>query len=154
MADSMVMVVFKSTARWLFNKGRSLAVDKLRNGGVLDQAICKLIVSDLDDIKHELKAQRRAHLLESIDLFNSGIRSISVDLSQLNSHLSHGPPTKVRRLDNGAPLERGHVETFVTNSSILSSITRERFKEARQKAGSALGNAAQTTEDSILATYI
>ena len=133
MADSMVMVVFKSTAGWLFNKGRSLAVNKLRNGGVLDQAICQLIVSDLDDIKHELRAQRGANLLESIDLFNSGIRSISVDLSRLSSNLSHGPPTKVRRLDNGASSERGQVETFVTNNSLLTSYQERGLKKPVKK---------------------
>ena len=57
MVDSVVMMVFKSTAMMLFNKGKKRALAKLQHSGdAIDQTICSLIAGELDEIKSELRA--------------------------------------------------------------------------------------------------
>lgn len=149
MVDSMVMVVLKSTAGWLLNKGKDRAMKKLRHGDVLDQKLCKLIASDLDTVKVELEALKRTNLVASIRLFNEGIKSIIVDASEVD-----GRASKRRKIGDGSLSVAADVATLVRDNAILSPDTRERFKEARQAAGFALSNLALSTKDSILATHI
>lgn len=130
MVDSMVIVVVKSTAGWLLQKGRGLAAEHLRNGDVFDQKLCRLIESDLDNIKNELQGQRRQHLVASISAFKQGLTSISFDRSD-------GPAAKRRKTDP-------------------SSSTRNRFKQARENADLAVAHSAlwSNIKDGISATYI
>ncbi len=149
MVDSVVLVVLKSTALWLCNKGRDRAVKKLRHSGdVVDQNLCSLIASDLDEIKSEMLAAKRTSLLTSIDLYNEGLRSISFD-AQMD-----GPPLKKMKMDGDPLSARSAVETFYKADVSLSPTTKERFADARRKAVEALGNQKLEIMDTILAYYI
>lgn len=149
MVDSVVLVVLKSTAGWLFNKGKARAIQKLQHSGdVVDQTLCSLIASDLDDIKSEMKAAKRTNLVSSIDLYNEGLRSISFDAE------IDGPPQKIPRVDDGGLLAGRDVESFYEGNVKLSPTTKERFVNARLRAGDALGNQKLEIMDSILAYYV
>lgn len=153
MVDVVVLAVLKSTAGWLFKKGRDRAMRKLQQSGdVVDQALCSMIASDLDDIKSEMRAMKRTNLVSSIDLYNEGLRSISSDAEV------DGPPQKRMRMDpgidDGPLLARRDVETFYKGNLELSSTTKERFKHARLRAGDALGNQELKIMDRILAYYV
>lgn len=154
MVDSVVLVVVKSVAGWLFNKGKKRAMEKLKNSSdVVDQALCSWIASDLDDIKSEMRAAKRKNLVASINSYNEGLTSICFDVEV------DGPPQKKPRMDPGigdrAMLEpRVELETYFKGNFKLSSTTKERFANARIRAGDALGNQNLETMDKILAYYL
>lgn len=139
MVDSIVTFIVKSTVGKLAGWGRDKATERLSHGAAFHQKICRLIESDGNIVKRELRALKRKDLRECIKLFNEG-RSISqVDVSEVYDPRdeSDGPPNKKQKIDNAAIDE-----------------AKGRFKEARQKATSALANSALKAEDSILATEI
>lgn len=145
MVDSVVMVVFKSTAKWLFNKGKKHALNKLQDSGdAIDQSICRLIADELDEIKSELKAARVAPLITSFDLYNEGLKSVSFDDESLREPLQKKMKIRLDDLDGSA------AQTRVK----LSDVTKQRFKDARLKAGDALGNQKLEIKEIILAYYV
>lgn len=141
MVDVVVLAVLKSTAGWLDKKGRHRAMKNLKQScDVVNQALCSVIANDLDLIKSEIKAAKRADLLTSISLYKEGLRSISFEAERSTGESSNGPPQKKMRMDNGAPLARSDVKMFYEGKVNLNPKTKERFREARLKAGEALGN--------------
>lgn len=145
MVDSVVMIVFKSTAKWLFNKGKKRALNKLQDSGdAIDQTICRLIASELDEIKSELKAARVAPLITSFDLYNEGLKSVSFDDESLRE-----PPQKRKKITLDE-LDGSAAQIKVK----LSDVTKQRFKDARLKAGEALGNQKLEIKEIILAYYV
>ena len=141
MVDSVVMTVFKSTAMMLFNKGKKRALEKLQHSeDAIDQTICGLIASELDEIKSELSA---APLKTSIDLYKEGLTSISFDTAE--------PPLKRMRVDQ---LDGSAVPTFYKVKVEMSDVTKKRFADARLAAGEALGNTKLDIKEIILAFYV
>lgn len=144
MVDSVVMMVFKSTAMMLFNKGKKRALAKLQHSGdAIDQTICSLIAGELDEIKSELRAARAAPLKTSIDLYKEGLTSISFDTAE--------PPLKRMRVDQ---LDGSAVPTFYKVKVEMSDVTKKRFADARLAAGEALGNTKLDIKEIILAFYV
>ena len=140
----MVMMVFKSTAMMLFNKGKKQALEKLQHSGdAIDQTICSLIAGELDEIKSELRAARAAPLKTSIDLYKEGLTSISFDTAE--------PPLKRMRVDQ---LDGSAVPTFYKVKVEMSDVTKKRFADARLAAGEALGNTKLDIKEIILAFYV
>lgn len=144
MVDSVVMMVFKSTAMMLFNKGKKRALAKLQHSGdAIDQTICSMIAGELDEIKSELRAARAAPLKTSIDLYKEGLTSISFDTAE--------PPLKRMRVDQ---LDGSAVPTFYKVKVEMSDVTKKRFADARLAAGEALGNTKLDIKEIILAFYV
>ena len=155
MVDVVVLAVLKSTAGWLVKKGRDRAMKNLQQSGdVVNQALCSLIANDLDLIKSEMKAARRADLMTSISLFKEGLRSISFDVEQSIAESSDGPPQKKMKMGDGALLARRDVKMFYEGNVKLDPKTKERFREARLKAEEALGNEKLEIMDRIFAYYV
>lgn len=125
-----------------------------QSGDVVNQALCSLIANDLDLIKSEMRAAERADLLTSVSLYKEGLRSISFDAERSTGESSNGPPQKKMRMDNGAPLARSGVKMFYEGKVNLNPKTKERSREARLKAGEALGNEKLEIMDRILACYV
>lgn len=178
MVDSVVMVVFKSTAMWLFKKGKKRALEKLQDSGdAIDQTICSLISGELDEIKSELKAARVAPLITSFDLYIEGLTSMSFDeklppermrrdkldnsevqtiyreatVEMSDVQIPAEPPQKRMKLDE---LDGSAVQTTYAAKVKMSDVTKQRFTNARLKAGEALGNLKLDSKEIILAYYV
>lgn len=163
MVDSIVMVVLKSTAGWLFNRGRNRAVKRLRSdGGMFNHRLSTLIESDFSAIKNELQAGRRKDLLDSISLFEEGIISVRYQKVTSPSDTVDGPTNPKRgRSSKAQAIELGALAAAAVGVDIktvsnydCNHTAKKRFEEARQKAGSALSNSALSMSDSVLATGI
>jgi len=157
MVDSVVMIVIKATAGWLFNKGKARTLQKLQHSGdVVDQTLCSFIADDLDVIKSELRAARRANLVSSIELYQEGVRSFSFDAERTTAEDSAdaGPPEKTMRMNDGTVLARRDESTFYECKVKLDHKTKDRFKEARLRAGDALSNQKLEVMDRITAYYV
>ena len=149
MVDSIVMIVLKSAAGWLWEQGKRRAAETLKHGNGLDRTLYELIKSDLDSIKDELRAQRRGPLSESIEAFNQGIISLSDD-NDRPEYPSETDGVAVHHSDVKFSLPPVHI----WGNDIRSDTTKGRFKEARQKALEYRSKQASPPKDIILATYI
>ena len=163
MVDSIVMVVLKSTAGWLFNRGRNYTAKRLRSdGGMFNHRLSMLIESDFSAIKNELEAERRKDLLDSISRFEEGIISVRHQKVTSPSDTVDGPTNPKRgRSSKAQAIELGALASASVGVDIKAVLNydcnhtaRKRFQEARQKSGSALSNSALSNSDSVLATGI
>ena len=146
MVDSVVSFVLKVTEDW----GRKLVTQKLRSGGAFAHSLSNLIEAELSTMRRQLEALTRKDLDESIDLFLEGLASYYL---QANDNKADASPQIPRRKKMKTIDEIDASEILDARKS-LSVETKERFKDARKKAGSAIANEAMKTKDVILATFI
>ena len=149
MVDSIVMIVLKSAAGWLWERGKQRAAETLKHGNGLDRTLYELIQSDLDSIKDELRAQRSRPLFESIEAFRQGIISLSDD-NHRPEYASETDGVAVHHSD--VKISRPPVHIWA--NEIRSDTTKGRFREARWKARELLSNQQSPPKDIILARYI
>jgi len=145
-AVGLVKTPFKAAV----NQVRKGVAKRLFDGGdAVDQGIAKKIIPDGEEVKRELKAIKRTHLLASINFYNEGAESIAFDA------MDSPRPIKRRKIviDN-RPAAREDVAIFAQANVKLSPDSKERFKDARREAVLALSNTALETKDSVLAMYI
>ena len=146
MVDSVVSFVLKVTEDW----GRKLVTQKLRSGGAFAHSLSNLIEAELSTMRRQLEALTRKDLDESIDLFLEGLASYYL---QANDNKADASPQIPQRKKMKTIDEIDASEILDARKS-LSVETKERFKDARKKAGSAIANEAMKTKDVILATFI
>lgn len=138
MVDSVVSFVLKVTEDW----GRKLVTQWLRSRGAFAQSLSDLLETDLSTMKRQLEALIKKDLRESIHLLSQGLSLIP----DADAGPSSPKRTKMDHTD-------GELNPSIVKIS-FSYEAKERFKDARKKAGSAFANEATKTLDAILATSI
>ena len=163
--SSPVSAILKATVGLLVNKGRNGAAQKLKEGDVTNEQLRNLIVRELDDIKSKLDGIARRDLLASIEFFKEGL----VYLYEVKPNeedgkkTQHGEDSAVTPLKQDVESPEASVKTVSLaeemrslqltdrdNSSALSH-SKDRFKQARERATLASCNEALSTSDRILA---
>ena len=144
MVDSVVSFVLKVTEDW----GRKLVVQRLRSGGEFSRSLSNLIEAELSTMRRQLEALTRKDLDECIDLFLEGLASYYLQAN--DNKADAGPQRKKMK----TKLDEVDAREIMDARKSLSVETKERFKDARKKAGSAIANEAMKTKDVILATFI
>ena len=165
--SSIITSLLKVTVGFLVDKARDRAVEKLRDGDVVDQKIREIIAREIEDVKSKLDALSRKDLLAAIDAFETGLRYLykAVDLesdaatrerqradeAQLKDAVSL--PTSPAFLDaiDAAEMRNTELTEFVGETRRALSQGKERFKMAREKATEALNNESLSTLDRITA---
>ena len=148
MADSVVSFVLKFTKDW----GRKLVAQRLRGGGEFCRSLSNLIETELSTMRRQLEALTRKDLDECIDLFLEGL--VSYDLQANDNKADAGPQRKKMKTIPPVQLDGVDAGEIMDARKSLSVEAKERFKDARKKAGSAIANEAMKTQDVILATFI
>jgi len=150
MAEAIVWAVLKFTAGSIWDKCRETVAKRLRCGDEFHQTLARIITSDFDAIKTNLKATNLKELLTSIDFYNEGVKCIDFDTVD-----SSEPPRKKMKVYQSPPAGKFDVADFPEASKVtLSPDAKENFKDARKNAVSAMNNTALKTMYRILATYI
>ena len=163
--------ILSSTTGLLFNKTRDWAAKKLHeNGDVTDEAICSLIVREVNDIKTKIDGLLHKDL-------NSGCDSLEEGINFLNTAIAESNFEK-KALLNETQHDGGKTTMTMSNtvgsdvlfnkclklSDVVAKIkvdsgknfqsAKERFKRAREKAADALGIYTLSIEDKIFATKL
>ena len=71
--SSIITLLLKVTVGFLVDKARDRAVEKLRDGDVVDQKIREIVAREIEDVKSKLDALSRKDLLAAIDVFETGV---------------------------------------------------------------------------------
>ena len=137
MVDSVVSFMLNVAG----TKVREIITRWLRSRGAFAQSLSDLLETDLSTMKRQLEALTKKELRESINLLGQGLSLIP--------KANDGP--KRRRILGDHP--DGVLNPSIVTTSFIDE-AKERFKDARKKAGSAFANEAMKTIDAILATSI
>ena len=146
MVDSVVSFVLKAFADW----GRETITERLRSGGAFAQSVSNILEKESSKTKRRLKALTRKDLVESMNLFNEGFASNSL---QSNDNEADAGPSRPKRGRMEHIPRLDEVKMCIVKNS-FSQEAKKRFKDARKRAGSAIANEAMETEEVILATCI
>ena len=151
MVDSVVSFVLKVTEDW----GRKLVTQKLRSGGAFAHSLSNLIEAELSTMRRQLEALTRKDLDESIDLFLEGLASYYLQANDNKADAGpQSPQRKKMKTISHVKVDEIDASEILDARKSLSVETKERFKDARKKAGSAIANEAMKTKDVIFATFI
>ena len=165
--SSLLEAILKATVGLLVNKGRNVAVEKLKEGDVTNEQLCNLILSELDDIKLKLDGIARNDLLTSISFYREGL----FYLYKQKTNEEDGNMTQQKEGRAATPLkqELGSSEASVKTVSVVEEMrslqltdrenssaralnaAKYTLKQAREKATEAFNNEALSTSDRILA---
>lgn len=168
--SSFVTAVLKSSIGALISKGRSLAVEKLKDGDVADVKLRHLIVKDMDDIKSKLDGILVKDLAASITFFNDGVVYLGKVLDREVDGVGASGRKEVTTEVGGATKEIKvkensvvslakeikilHVVNLHEEASKAIKEAKSRFEDARKKAIEAFSNPALSTSDRLLAMAI
>ena len=145
MVDSVVSFMLNVAG----TKVREIITRWLRSRGAFAQSLSDLLETDLSTMKRQLEALTKKELRESINLLGQGLSLIP---KANDIEPSAGPSTpKRRRIPDDHP--DGVLNPSIVKTSFIDE-AKERFKDARKKAGSAIANEAMKTIDAILAISI
>ena len=122
MIEWVISFLFEATANW----GREILSKRLRGGGAFAQSLSDFIEMELCTIRRQLDALVKKDLDESIDLFLEGLTLVGL--------ADAGPPSQ-KIMGAKDLLDEVDAEK-ICNS--FSDEAKERFKDARKKAGSAI----------------
>ena len=151
MVDLVASFVLNATGTW----GRQIITTRLRNGGAFAQSLSNIIEREMCTIKRQLEALTRKDLDESIDLFLEGLASYYLQANDNKADAGpQSPQRKKMKTISHVKVDEIDASEILDARKSLSVETKERFKDARKKAGSAIANEAMTTKDVILATLI
>ncbi|XP_068670856.1 uncharacterized protein [Montipora foliosa] len=166
--SSIITSLLKVTVGFLFDKARDRAVEKLRDGDVVDQKIREIIAREIEDVKSKLDALSRKDLLAAIDAFETGLRylykarDLETDAATRSreradeAHLKEAvslptSPAHVDAIVLTAEMRNMELTEFVGDARRALSEGKERFKMAREKATEAFNNESLSTLDRITA---
>ena len=152
----------------MVDKARDRALEKLKDGDVVDQKIREIIGREIEDVKSKLDALSRKDLLAAIDAFETGVSYLykAIDLET-------DAATKLRQRRNEAQLKEArslptspaHGDLIVIDAGMRNMELTEfgeesktslyqgkkRFKMAREEATKAFNNESLSTLDRITA---
>ena len=166
--SSIITSLLKVTAGFLLDKARDWAVEKLRDGDVVDQKIREIIAREIEDVKSKLDTLSRKDILAAIDAFETGVSYLYKATDSFP-----GLATRARQRAEQAkskdavslPTSPAHVGVEVlcagTRNIELTEIGegakralsqgKKRFKMAREEATKAFNNESLSTLDRITA---
>ncbi|XP_068762324.1 uncharacterized protein [Montipora capricornis] len=166
--SSIITSLLKVTVGFLVDKARDRAVEKLRDGDVVDQKIREIIAREIEDVKSKLDALSRKDLLAAIDAFETGLRYLykasdlktdaatrsrqTANEAQLKEAVSlTTSPAPVDSIVLAAGMRNMELTEFVGEARRALSQGKERFKMAREEATRAFNNESLSTLDRITA---
>ena len=138
--------VLKITLGLFIDKARHKLCEKLQDGGLNSQKLCKLIMSNIDNMKSKLDGLSRAPLLSSASSINEGLQLLNefMERNSYDSEIVESLSTK-----RAKALKKLRAES----TDYFQTITQS-FANANHKATDAFFNSALSIEDRILATKL
>ncbi|XP_068673425.1 uncharacterized protein [Montipora foliosa] len=166
--SSIITSLLKATLGFLVDKARDRAVEKLKDGDVVDQKIREIIAREIEDVKSKLDALSRKDLLAAIDAFETGVGYLykamdlqtdaatkarqRTDEAQLKEAVSlTTSPAPVDSIVLAAGIRNMELTEFIGEARRALSEGKERFKMAREEATKAFNNESLSTLDRITA---
>ena len=165
--SSVITSILRSTVGLLFNKARSITVEKLKDGDVTDVKLREILMKELSNVNFKLDALSRKDLLSSYTFLKEGVDKLNTFLEKHNDEQK--VPLKETSKDVGGETSRmpSGAESGILNEALELSHAMEklkinpdikefesaikRFRKAREKATEAFSNEALSIQDRILA---
>ena len=159
--SSIVTAILSSTVGFLCGKARDSAAEKLKDGGLADEKLRKMIVQDLTDIKSKLDCLSLKDLDSSYSFFKEGVRLLNlvIDTSDEDQKASGAPANEATRVVNDSAsgilsdalsLPEA-IQRLKFSSKEPFASAKDRFKASRERATDAFNNKSLTIKDRIMA---
>ncbi|XP_028411839.1 uncharacterized protein LOC114534575 [Dendronephthya gigantea] len=158
--SSIVTAILSSTVGFLCGKARDSAAEKLKDGGLADEKIRKIIVQDLTDIKSKLDCLSLKDLDSSYSFLKEGVAllNLALDMSNKDQKTSEAPVDETTRVvdDTSGILNAAlslpeAIQKLKISSKEPFASAKDRFKASRERATDAFNNKSLTIKDRIMA---
>ena len=156
----IITAILRSTVGLLCDKARNSAADKLKDGDLTDEAIRKMIVKDLTDIKTKIDCLSLKDLNASCSFLKEGVELLNLTLDQSTEDRKgiEGSAEETRVINSNAsdilnaalslPQE---IQRLKISSDKRFVSAQDCFKASRETATHAFNNESLSIKDRIMA---